>query len=192
MACPERRHSRQNVRERQRQPPDSNGTRNFGHVQSARTRGAPHHPLALSWPSATLYQSAFAAFKRDEIARTQRQPRTLTSHSTAARHPPSAICVPSGAFVSWMPMELSPVSESQRVVAVFALRSVARHAVAKATSGGPARDALARARHNAAWHARATGPPLRHAEPPSHPPLDALVGSSSRVKEPPHHGSRED
>src|SRR5262245_44623398 len=66
--------------------------------------------------------------------------------------------------------------ESERVVAVFASRSGGASCRREATSGGPARDAVTRARHTAACHARASGPPLRHAEPPSHPPPDALGG----------------
>jgi hypothetical protein len=61
-----------------------------------------------------------------------------------------------------------------------------------AISSGPARDASTRARRRTACHARATGPPLRQGEPPSHPPVDALVGFLRGAKEPPHHGSKED
>ena len=131
--------------------------------------------IRTSLSAAPLYQNALAGFN---VTISVGAPPTAVPDSLILDDPPSR-CRRSPhdeAFQVACPSIQLPSASLRRGRRVFASTSVGSHAVAERTAADRHGTPSARARHSAACHARATGPPLRHADPPSHPPLDAFVG----------------
>ena len=105
------------------------------------------------------------------ISSIQRCPGTPTPALCGPLRTCSIPCDSKGCRVRW-----HSSIQVRQMVSVFASASVGSPSRREAISSGPARTRSARARHNAACHARATGPPLRPAEPPSHPPTGRVRG----------------